>query len=292
MTNQYKYNNKLEIANQKIKILEQMIEDRTLSLYLANNELENKVKSRTQELNKANKSLSQKNNELEQFTYLASHDLKAPLTTIKGFAELIESKYKGQLDDDADTYLKFISSSASRMSSLINSLLSYSHLGRPSEKTLVNLNLLTHIVLNDLSSLINKTKPIIKIGNLPQFFGHKTELRSLFQNIISNAIKFRKKNNTVIIQISSKKEGSHWIFSFKDNGIGFIVKDQDEIFKMFSQLNKNKYEGSGIGLAHCQKIVNLHDGKIWAESEPQIGTTFYITMPIIKEKNKINVDNN
>jgi len=256
-------NKKLERAEQRVRILEEMIETRTRELYTTNIELE------------------RQNKELEQFVYIASHDLREPLRTVKSFTELLQEDYKGKLDENAEKYVQFISQGANRMSALIDGLLQYSRLNRDKEMTIVDCNALIKAVLDDLSTSVTETHAILDIGELPKLKGYETDLRLLFQNLLTNAIKFRKKDTVPHIKISAIKQDVYWMFSFQDNGIGIAKRNQEKIFAIFQRLHsKSDYEGTGIGLAHCQKIVDLHGGKISVESELGKGSTFYFSIPI------------
>lgn len=231
------------------------------------------------ELEETKHALEQKNKELNQFVFIASHDLKAPLNTISSCIKIIEEEYQGKLDKEADKLLGFISSVTGRMKNLINALLDYSSTGKRKEMTLVDCNKLVEVIQQDLSSTIKETNTIIEVGTLPKVKGFQTELRLLFQNLISNGIKFSKSGTAPRIRISANKK-ENWNFAIQDNGIGIEEKHQDRIFNVFQRLhNSSEYEGSGIGLAHCKKIIELHKGNIWVNSNLGEGSTFYFTIP-------------
>lgn len=226
-----------------------------------------------------NMELERKNKELEQFAYVASHDLQEPLRTISSFVGLFEQQYKGKLDEKADKYLTYIVQSSSRMKVLITDLLEYSRIGSKKELVTVDCNVVLKQVLDDLSVAIAETHAHVTSGELPVITGYATEIKQLFQNLIFNAIKFRKKNVNPWITISAKRDGEFWKFEFSDNGIGIAPEHHNRIFIIFQRLHtRNEYPGSGIGLSHCKKIVELHKGRIWLESEPGQGTTFYFTI--------------
>jgi len=232
------------------------------------------------ELINMNKQLISKNEELEQFAYMASHDLQEPLCTINSYVELLQDDYKGRFDDNADKYLQFISSASYRISELVKGLLSYALLGRNRELTMVDCNALIQDIQSNMVFRISETNTQLKIDDLPSVKGSKIELGLLFQNLLVNAIKFHKKNTTPEIKISAKKEHDFWKFSFEDNGIGIASENIEKIFVIFHRVySKSKYEGSGIGLAHCRKIVELHGGNIWVSSHPNEGSTFSFTIP-------------
>ena len=224
--------------------------------------------------------LNRKNKELAQFAYAASHDLQEPLRTVKSFVELLEKQYSGQFDERATKYFNFITDASTRMSDLIKGLLDYSRIGRDRVFQPVDCNRIMGDVKADLGALINETHAELEVTPLPEkLIGSETELRLLFQNLISNAIKFRKKDAKPVIRISSESAEDSWKFSFRDNGIGIAEEHWERIFNIFQRLhNKNAYEGTGIGLAHCKKITDLHGGKIWVNSNPNEGSTFYVTL--------------
>jgi len=222
-----------------------------------------------------------KNKELEQFAYVASHDLQEPLRTISSFIGLLEKKYSGNQDEKTEKYLKFITDATGRMRNLITNLLDYSRIGRNTKVEKIKCTQLIKEVKFDLSRLIQDSKTVIKCGKLPTVNGHVLELKLLFQNLISNAIKFSKKGVTPEIFIEAKKSIGYWEFSVTDNGIGIERIYFEKIFAIFQRLHlKEEYEGTGIGLAHCQKIVQLHGGKMWVDSSLGNGSTFYFTLPL------------
>lgn len=251
------------------KQLEKVIRDTNITL-------ERKVRQRTEELERKNK-------ELEQFAYVASHDMQEPLRTTSSFVALLRKQYKGQLDENADKYLDYIVQSSDRMKVLINDLLDYSRLGREKEKKQVDCNSIVEQVRADLNRVIRESKAEVKAGSLPLLDGFPTELKLLFQNLVSNSIKFRRSGEPPVVEISSKRSNGSWEFAISDNGIGIDSQYLDRIFIIFQRLhNRTDYEGSGIGLAHCKKIVELHGGRIWVESEPGVGSTFFFTISEIQ----------
>lgn len=229
--------------------------------------------------------LENKNKELEQFTYIASHDLQEPLYTLTSFSELLKKDYAGKLDENANNCLEFISQASIRMSVLVKGLLDYSCIGQKKELAIVDCNKVVDAVLKDLNSVITESNAKIIVKKLPKVHAYETEIRLLFQNLISNAIKFSRKNIIPQLVISVREINNDWQFSVKDNGIGIDTRHQKRIFAIFKRLHaKNEYAGTGIGLAHCKKIVDLHYGKLWVESIPNKGSTFYFT--ISKQINK------
>jgi PAS domain S-box-containing protein len=223
--------------------------------------------------------MEQKNKELEEFAYLASHDLQEPLYTIKSFAELLEEEL--ELTGETEIYLSFMKESVNRMGDLIQDLLEHSLIGSHGGMELVDLNKTVASVLSDLQATIAEANASITIDELPAVQGHPVELRLLFQNLVSNAIKFRQPDLPPVVHISSEKLGHLWRFSVSDNGIGIAPAYHDRIFIIFQRLHpKHEYEGTGIGLAQCKKIVELHGGKLWLESQPGEGSKFNFTLPI------------
>lgn len=228
-----------------------------------------------------NKELERKNKELEQFAFVASHDLQEPLRTISTFVELLQHQYKGNLDNKADKYLTYIIQASDRMRRLITDLLDYSKIGSQEEMQDLDCNIMLHEVLEDLGAKITETGAVIKTEKLPILNGYQVEMKQLFQNLIVNAIKFTSTGICPKIKISAERVLGHWQFAFSDNGIGIAKEHNEKIFIIFQRLHtRSHYQGSGIGLSHCKKIVELHKGKIWLESEVGEGTTFYFTIPL------------
>lgn len=235
--------------------------------------LEDKVKERTKELEQSNK-------ELQQFAYVASHDLREPLRMISSFLQLLERRYNEQLDEDANEFIEFAVDGAKRLDSMIKDLLEYSRVANKKRKfNDVDLNEVLERTNLNLKLAIDDNNAEIIANKLPTLSGDEQLLVQLFQNLISNSIKYRSKENP-IIQISVNNEMNHFIFLFKDNGIGISTKHLERIFTIFQRLHtREEYEGTGIGLAIAQKIVQQHGGQIWAESEPGEGTIIYFTIP-------------
>jgi PAS domain S-box-containing protein len=241
----------------------------------ANVNLEAKVIQRTAELER-------KNRDLEQFAYVASHDLQEPLRTTSSFVQLLNEKYHDKLDEEANQILEYMLQGSERMKTLIKDLLDYSRIGRKTELRDIDCNTILREVVADLDTSFREAEAIIEIEPLPQLRGYPTELKLLFQNLISNALKFRRKNEGLIIKISAKQNKNYWQFSVTDNGIGIDEKFRERIFIIFQRLHvQSEYDGSGIGLAHCKKIVELHNGSIWVESVPDKGSTFYFTIQLM-----------
>ncbi len=245
-----------------------------------NRTLDNRVEARTRQLEVTNKELEFHLKEIEQFTYITSHDLQEPLLTLTNFTQLIQEEYAGKLDKDGNQYIEFIYNAANRMKGLVKGLLDYSFLGKESVRSIVDLNKVVHDAIVNLDDLIIPSKAIVRTEELPQCNAHEPELKLLFHNLISNAIKFGKPDVIPEIEISAENQGEEWIFSVADNGIGIDAKHQEKIFVIFKRLhNRDEYGGSGIGLAHCKKIVEMHGGRIWVEANSHGGSTFKFTIP-------------
>ena len=270
------------IQTQKRK-LQRKVHKQTLQLLLSSKEeqeaREEAEKSR-HETELLYDQLKLKNKELEQFAYVASHDLQEPLRTTSSFVALIQKQYMGQIDEKADKYLTFIADASNRMKVLIKDLLDFSRIGTKGQAEILDSNAILNNVLKDLSVATQEARANIQYENLPAIHGYPTEIKLLFQNLLINAIKFRKQNTIPNINIDAHRQNGHWKFGFKDNGIGIAKENQDRIFDIFQRLHsRTEYDGSGIGLSHCKKIVELHHGKIWVESTPGQGSVFYFTIP-------------
>ena len=224
-------------------------------------------------------SLKAKNKEIEQFTFIASHDLQEPLRTVRSMIDILQEEYSLELDEDALMSLNFMTEATDRMSSLIKGLLDYSRIGREKELITIDSNETIREITDDLATAIKIKKTVITTDKLPILKAYGIEIRLLFQNLISNAIKFQKEGATPRIHISAKEDTNYFKFSVKDNGIGIPEEDSRNVFAIFQRLNKrDAYEGTGIGLAHCEKIVHLHGGEIWVDSKENEGSTFNFTI--------------
>ncbi len=227
--------------------------------------------------------LKRSNEELQQFAYVASHDLQEPLRTIASFTQLLERRYKNQLDGDADEFINFIVEASVRMKQQIEDLLEFSRvMTRGSEFIKVNVNELLKEEISSLKTLIDENNAEISCNSMPEIYADSIQVGRLFQNLIINSIKFRKPNESPKIHISARKdEKTHeYIFSISDNGIGIEPQYLERIFTIFQRLHtREEYGGTGIGLAVAKKIVERHGGRIWVESEFGKGSTFYFTLP-------------
>lgn len=246
----------------------------------AQKEIEMQAKNKAmEETEKLNVSLQVKNQQLDHFAYVASHDLQEPLRTVSNYLEIFQEDYPERLEGEATMYLDFINSAVERMRNLISGLLSFSRLGTSGQQEKINLNETIQKIKEDFSAVIEDRNIVIESQLLPTITGHKLEIKQLFQNLISNAIKFTKKDVSPHIEISFDETDGYYNFHIKDNGIGIPDKDFSKIFDMFSRLHSTKdYDGQGIGLAFCKKIVELHHGNIWVTSEFGKGSTLHFTL--------------
>jgi PAS domain S-box-containing protein len=237
-------------------------------------------KKAEEQLKKYTRELEYRSQEAHEFSYIASHDLQEPLRTITNYIGLLAKDYHGKLDKNADIYLNFIKNAAERMKDLISDLLEYNKIEKDQMVLDVDLNEIVKNILDDMSLQITETNATVNIEKLPIIKGFPTRLSSLFQNLINNAIKFRKPGVDPVVNIKGREKGKDWLFEISDNGIGIEKVYYSKIFKLFQRLHTRKeYQGTGIGLAHCKKIVELRGGKLWVESEPGVGSTFYFTLP-------------
>ena len=253
-------------------------------LRIANRDLEQRVHERTQELEDINAELNRSNQELQDFAYVASHDLQEPLRKIQAFGNLLEQEYTEQLGDGAD-YLARMRAAAARMSSLITDLLSFSRVTTKVQPfVMVDLSVIVRDVINDLEARIGETKGSVTVGVLPSIEADPVQMRQLFQNLIGNALKFHKPDvspQVTVAEHSRESDGAKMVeIRVMDNGVGFDTKYADKIFAVFQRLHtRDAYEGTGIGLAVCRKIVERHSGEITAISQPGEGAEFIIALP-------------
>jgi len=226
--------------------------------------------------------LARSNAELEQFAYVASHDLQEPLRMVASFTQLLARRYQGKLGDDADEFIGFVVEGAQRMQELINDLLTYSRVGtRELELQKVDTSRMVDQVVTDLAAAIAEAQASVTRDALPTVLGDPIQLGQLFQNLIANGIKFRRAGESPRVHVSATRGDRAWIISIADNGIGIEPQYQERIFALFQRLHtRSAYPGTGIGLAICKKIVERHRGQIRVESEPGRGTTFVLTLPI------------
>lgn len=261
---------KLETSNKELKYRENIMYGLIVDLDRAKQTLAEKAAE-----------LARSNADLEQFAYVASHDLKEPLRMIFSYVQLLEQRYKGRLDKDADDFIHFAVDGAKRMQALINDLLEYSRVttrARPFAPC--DCNMVLNWARENLILGIQENSATISSGPLPEIMADATQVMQLFQNLIANSIKF-KSEEPPHIHISCLKQDKEWLFSFKDNGIGFDKQYAERIFQIFQRLHtREEYPGTGIGLAIAKKIIEHHGGRIWAESKPGQGAVFYFTIPV------------
>ncbi len=227
------------------------------------------------------KELKQSNEELEHFAYVASHDLQEPLRTLSSFSQLLARRYKGRLDADADDFISFMVEAAMRMQALINDLLAFSRIGtRGQPFAEASCQEIVEAAKENVQVAGAESGAVFTQDPLPALVVDRTQLTQLFQNLFSNAIKFRRAGEAPRIQISAAREPQGWHLSVADNGIGIDPRFFDRVFVIFQRLNpREEYPGTGIGLAICKKIVERHGGRIWVESQPGRGSTFHFTIP-------------
>jgi len=265
--------------------LERRVEERTQALSAMNNVLQTEIAERREaeaKLKELTQELQRSNQELEQFAYIASHDLQEPLRAVASYTQLLQQDYLDQLDESAQDYMAFIIDGATRMRQLIQALLTYSRLGtRPSQGKPTDCNAILRQVTENLQVAIAESQATITYDALPTVQADPTQLIQLFQNLIANAIKFCR-DRPPHIQIEAQLTENAWLFQVKDNGIGIKPKYLDRIFVIFKRLHtRREFSGTGIGLAVCKKIVERHGGQIWVESQPGVGSTFFLTLPCL-----------
>lgn len=256
------------------------VDEHDKALKKAREELEEKVKERTRELSLANEELMRSNRELEAFAYIASHDLQEPLRMVTNYVQLLERSIQDNQPVDSQDYIKTVVSAARRMRYLINDLLNYSRIrAKPLEFSSHNLETILNSSLKNLESALKESGAKLTHDPLPSLNVDEGQVVQVFQNLIGNSIKFRSHNSPLHIHVSAREENKHWVLSVKDNGIGIEPEYHEKIFQLFQRLHsRDRYEGTGIGLAICKLIVERHHGKIWVQSEQGKGATFFFTL--------------
>ncbi|WP_231920540.1 ATP-binding protein [Magnetospirillum sp. XM-1] len=227
-------------------------------------------------------SLRRSNEDLQQFAYIASHDLQEPLRNVAGYVQLLGRRYRGRLDKDADEFIAFAVQGTKRMQEMIANLLDYSRLRHDDGGTeSIDSRIPLDEALADLGAAMDESGAVVEvIGTMPMVSVRRVELARIFLNLVSNAIKYRRRDVIARIRISARRDGLNWVFSVADNGIGMEPASLDHIFTLFQRLHSREtYEGTGIGLAICRKLVQHNGGRIWAESEPGRGSTFHFSLP-------------
>jgi len=279
------FNNMMQSIESAREGLERKVEQRTTELRARNEDLAREIEERKKARREREKTLAElerSNRDLEQFAYVASHDLQEPLRMVASFVDLLAKKYKGKLDGDADQYIGFAVNGARRMQRLIRDLLSYSRVrtrGKPPEP--VNAEKALELAIANLATTIQEAGAEVTYDRLPTVMADQTQLGQLFQNLIGNALKFRA-DEPPHIHVTAQREGETWRFSVRDNGIGIDPELADQVFVIFRRLHgREEYKGTGIGLAVCKSIVERHGGRIWVESAPGEGATFHFTLPAL-----------
>ena len=283
---QKKTNQLLEEKNEEIEHQNAALHETQSQLVEVNVLLEQNnaiLGSKNEEIAIKNKQLENSNEDLENFAYVASHDLKEPLRMINSYTALLKRRYNDMFDETGQEFMFFVTDAAKRMNVLLDDLLNYSRVGKSGTMdNIIDVNDVLLIVRSNLSKRLEEEKGIIQINkeNMPSIISNHTQMVQLFQNIVSNALKFRGERDPLVTIDCSVKDGKN-IFSIKDNGIGIAPEHQERVFEMFKRLHtRDEYEGTGIGLSTCKKIVVKHGGDIWLESEHGVGTTFYFSIPV------------
>ena len=231
--------------------------------------------------------LRRSNAELEQFAYVASHDLQEPLRKVASFCELLESRYTDQLDERGRMYIGFAVDGATRMQNLINDLLAFSRVGRTGgEHVLLDGNAIVGQAIENLSNVIDGAEATVSVGDMPPLYGDAALMTAVFQNLVNNAIKFRQADVAPVVTLAVEPDGDQWLFSCTDNGIGIEPDYAERIFVIFQRLHaKSSYPGTGIGLALCRKIVEYHGGRVWLDTTRPagtVGTRICFTLPTVE----------
>jgi PAS domain S-box-containing protein len=263
------------------KRAEERLAAQAAELQKTQDELEIRVNERTVDLANANKVLESSNVELQQFAYVASHDLQEPLRMVASYTQLLAKRYKGRLDSDADEFITFAVDGCNRMQGLIQDLLAYSRAGTNAKELCeVSGEDALQGALTNLRITLEQSGAVVTHDSLPALMTDETQLIQIFQNLVGNAIKYCS-TEVPRVHVSATKNGDNeWIFSVRDNGLGIAPQYFERIFILFQRLHgRNEFEGTGIGLAICKKVVERLGGRIWVESQPEKGSTFYFALP-------------
>jgi len=269
--------------------LDELVDERTIELKTVNEQLQQELTERKKVEEKMRilmEDLIRSNTELEEFAYVASHDLQEPLRMVASFTQLLQNRYQDKLDDEANEFINFAINGATRMQGLINDLLAFSRIGTKGISfSPTDMNIILENVLENIRQSIIITDAEITYDPLPVIIADGSQMTQILQNLVTNAIKFRREEPPAI-HVSGEAKADKWIFSVRDNGIGIDSQYFDRIFIIFQRLHKkDEYGGTGIGLAICKKIIEHHRGKIWLESELGKGSTFFFTIPKTEIRN-------
>lgn len=255
----------------RVRTAERELAKANLDLQNANNRLE-----------ALNEELRRSNGDLQQFAFVASHDLQEPLRTVTTFVQLIENSIGGRFSPEETMYFKHVLEGAARMRHLINDVLAYSQAGRDPRDTRGNLELerVVNYAIENLGERIRETDAQIIVNPLPVVHGNFTQLANLFQNLITNSLKYRRTDVPLSVEISAQRSSpTEWIIQVRDNGIGIHPQYHEQVFVPFKRLHGRSIPGTGIGLALCKRIVEMHNGRIWLDSEERHGASFHLTLP-------------
>jgi light-regulated signal transduction histidine kinase (bacteriophytochrome) len=236
------------------------------------------------ELARTNEDLFRSNRELQQFAYVASHDLKEPLRMVTTYVQMLDRRYADRLDDQAREYIGFAVEGSKRMYALVDDLLTYSRV-ETSEQPFgtVSMDQVMITALRDLREAVETSGATVTVQDLPEVHADFHHMVQVMENLLGNAIKFRR-DEPPMVKVSAIMTGKEWVFSVMDNGIGIDKEYSDKVFQMFQRLHpRETFPGTGIGLAICKKVIERHGGRIWFESEPGVGTTFFFTLPAKKQ---------
>jgi light-regulated signal transduction histidine kinase (bacteriophytochrome) len=241
---------------------------------------ERTVIEQSERLARQARQLKRSNEELERFAYIISHDLQEPLRMVSSYTQLLADRYQGRLDEKADRYIEYAVGGAKRMQQLINDLLTYSRVtSRGQTFSPTPLDEVMDAVLVDLGVLIQETGATIHRGALPVVLGDRSQMRQVFQNLLANALHYRREESSPEVSVTAERVADGWRLAVRDNGVGIDPRFQEKIFAIFQRLDRKRSQGTGIGLALCKRIVEHHGGRISVDSAPGAGSTFYFTLP-------------
>ncbi len=267
------FSNKLKISDKG---------DELDAIVVGLNSLIDELENQIQLLKVVNDELEYANNELDSFSYSVSHDLRAPLRAINGYAQVLMEDYGHQLDESGKNTINVIIKNAFKMAALIDDLLTFSRIGKQGlTKVVLNMNTIVSTIVNEFKSQEKNNSVDFKIAHLEETEGDSSMLKQVITNLVSNAIKYSGKKEKPVIEIGSFKKDNMCVYYVKDNGAGFDMKYYDKLFGVFQRLHSaSEFEGTGVGLALVQRIIKKHQGEVWAESEPEKGATFFFSLPL------------